>query len=52
MNYLVLGCKIEYEQAAKRLEKVAHAKPGTLEEQQRKKLLAMFVQFERDIKKI
>lgn len=49
MNYLMLGCEIEYEQAAKRLEELSHAQPGSCQAQERKELLRLFVQFERDM---
>jgi len=49
MNYKFLGCRIEYWQAAKRLEELADALPGTPEAQERKELIRLFREFEQDI---
>lgn len=51
MNHLVLGCEIEYKQAAKRLEELFHAQPGTPQSLERKELIRLFVQFEKHIRK-
>jgi len=51
MHFLVLGCLIEYKQAAKRLEQIMDAQPGTPEAKERELLIRLFVQFEKDILK-
>ncbi|MDQ4140091.1 MAG: hypothetical protein M3142_06165 [Bacteroidota bacterium] len=45
----MLGCRIEYLQAAKRLEEIAHAPAGTAEAQERKELISLFLEFEKSI---
>ena len=52
MNYTVLGCLIEYDQAAKRLEEIMDAPPGTPEAKERKFLIQLFINYEKDLKKI
>jgi len=49
---MVLGCRIEYEQAAKRLEQIIDALPGTPEAKERKALIRLFIKHEKEIKKI
>lgn len=46
----MLGCEIEYLQAAKRLEELSPAKPGTGQAQERKELVNFFREFEKEIK--
>jgi len=51
MDFKVLGSYIEYAQAAKRLDEVMDAPHGTPEAEERKILIQLFIQFERDIQK-
>jgi hypothetical protein len=52
MSFRVLGCRIEYLQAAKRLEEIAHALPGTPQEQERKELILLFREYEIEIQQL
>jgi len=49
MSFKMLGSSIEYLQAAKRLEELAHAPPGTPQAQERKELIKLFREFEKDM---
>jgi hypothetical protein len=49
MDFRVLGSQIEYLQAAKRLEEIANALPGTPQARERKELICLFLAFEKDI---
>ena len=51
LHFTVLGCQIEYIQAAKRLEQIIDAQPGTPEAAERKILIQLFIKFEKDILK-
>ena len=51
MKFRILGSQIEYLQAAKRLEELVNALPGTPEAQERKELILQFREFEKDINK-
>ena len=48
----MLGSRIEYQQAAKRLEEVAQAPPGTPEAREREELMALFREYDKKIKKL
>jgi hypothetical protein len=50
--FRILGSSIEYSQAAKRLEEIADAKPGTPEAQELKELIKSFRHFERELQKL
>jgi hypothetical protein len=52
MSFKTLGSRIEYLQAAKRLEEIANAPPGTPQARERKELIRLFREFEKDILKI
>jgi hypothetical protein len=52
MSYTILGSYIEYLQAAKRLEEIANALPGTPQAEERKALIRLFREFEKDMKNI
>ena len=49
MHFRTLGSRIEYLQAAKRLEEIANASPGTLQAQELKELILLFREFEKEI---
>lgn len=49
MHYSALSCRIEYLQAAKRLEELAWARPGTPKAEERKELRRFFRDFKADI---
>ena len=51
MNFRILGNRIEYIQAAKRLEELAHASPGTQEAAERRELIHFFRNFEEEVYK-
>jgi hypothetical protein len=51
MNFRILGNRIEYIQAAKRLEELANASPGTPEAAERKELIDCFRNFEKEVYK-
>ena len=51
MNFRTLGSRIEYIQAAKRLEEIANASPGTLQAQELKELILLFREFEKEIRR-
>jgi len=50
MYFRILGSSIEYDQAAKRLEELADAAPGTLQARERQELIYLFQEFEKEIK--
>jgi hypothetical protein len=52
MSFRMLGSRIEYLQASKRLEELAHARPGTPQAQERKELIDLFREFEKEIKEV
>ena len=49
MDFRLLGSSIEYAQAAKRLEELADAAPGTPQAQERQELIRLFWEFEKEI---
>lgn len=49
MNFRVLGSTIEYQQAAKRLEQLANAKPNTPEALELKELMQAFIRYEKEV---
>ena len=52
MDFRMLGSRIEYLQAAKRLEEIAHAEPGTPQAQERKALIRLFREYEKEIQEL
>jgi hypothetical protein len=52
MHFRKLGSRIEYLQAAKRLEEIAQAPAGTLAAQERKELILLFREYEKEIQKL
>ena len=52
MSFRMLGSRIEYLQASKRLEELTHARPGTPQAQERKELIDLFREFEKEIKEV
>jgi hypothetical protein len=52
MSFKALGSRIEYLQAAKRLEEIANAPAGTAQARERKELIGLFREFERDLLKL
>ncbi|MDB5264353.1 MAG: hypothetical protein JWQ14_3636 [Adhaeribacter sp.] len=52
MYFRILGNKIEYTQAAKRLEQISGAAPNTLEAQELKELIRAFTNYEKDIQQL
>ena len=52
MSFKTLGSRIEYLQAAKRLEEIANAPAGTPQARERKELICLFREFERDLLKL
>jgi hypothetical protein len=49
MRFRILGSQIEYLQAAKRLEEIVNALPGTPQAQELKELIGLFLEFEKDL---
>lgn len=49
---MMLGCLVEYDQAAKRLEEVMDAPAGTPEADERTVLIQLFIKYEKDINKL
>ena len=51
MHFRILGSNIEYQQAAKRLEQLANARPNTPEALELKELMAAFIRYEKEIRR-